>query len=45
MNTGLNDCPALLPEEIFEALQKETYPCFSVDEQIPSALPLPPAES
>lgn len=36
---GPEDCPAL-SDEILQALQIETYPCYSVDEQVASVLPL-----
>lgn len=34
------NCPAL-SDEILQALLIETYPCYSVDEQVASILPLP----
>ncbi|XP_057364794.1 uncharacterized protein LOC130685509 [Daphnia carinata] len=40
VNMGLEDCPAL-PDEILQALLIESYPCYSVDEQVASILPLP----
>lgn len=36
-----DECP-LLSDDAFQRLQKESYPCYSIDEQVPSILPLPP---
>lgn len=38
---GPDDCPSL-PDEMLQLLLKESYPCYSVDEQVASILPLPP---
>lgn len=38
---GSDECP-ILSDNAFQHLQRESYPCYSVDEQVPSILPLPP---
>lgn len=38
---GPDECPSL-SDEMLQALLKESYPCYSVDEQVASILPLPP---
>ena len=41
MSVGVGDCP-FLPEDVLHNLQRESFPCSLTDEQVMSALPLPP---
>jgi len=40
INVGPENCPSM-SDEVLQALLMESYPCYSVDEQVASVLPLP----